>query len=111
MTEEFEHYFRICLNRELTSEEAKAYIFAVSEIVPVIATDEEVAMIYHIENGAHCYDVNLENDVSGAEGDQIFTILENLFEDDEFELESSMDTVSEQLYLNRALLEQLNQKL
>lgn len=108
MTEEFDHYFRVCLDRELTEEETKDFVYSVSDVVPVITTDDDVAMVYHVnEDGQHCYDINLEHDVSGDEGDQIYRTLEQLFEDDDFECESSMDTVSEQQVLNRALLEQL----
>ena len=113
ITDEFEHYFRLCVDRELSTDESRKLLFAVSEFVPVIATDEDVAMVYHYdeEDDQHCYDVNLERDISADEGDKLFQKLEYMFLDDDFECESSMDTVSEQLYLNRALLEQLNQKL
>lgn len=110
ITDEFEHYFRICITRKLSSEEAKQFLFAVSDNADVEADNSDVVMVYHLddETQAHCYDVRLATDITAEQGDDILFDLEDLFEADDFECESSMDTVSEQLVLNRALMEQLN---
>jgi hypothetical protein len=98
--------------RPISSKEAKQYLFAVNDIVPAEADDNDVVMVYHEDdNGAHCYDVRLSANVTGEEGDEILQSLEELFPNDDFELESSMDTIEEQQYLNRAVMEQLSTKL
>jgi hypothetical protein len=98
--------------RPISSKEAKQYLFAVNDIVSAEADDNDVVMVYHEDdNGAHCYDVRLSANVTGDEGDEILQSLEELFPNDDFELESSMDTIEEQQYLNRAVMEQLNTKL
>ena len=112
ITDEFNHYFRLCMPRPISSKEAKQYLFAVNDIVSAEADDNDVVMVYHEDdNGAHCYDVRLSANVTGDEGDEILQSLEELFPNDDFELESSMDTIEEQQYLNRAVMEQLNTKL
>jgi hypothetical protein len=98
--------------RPISSKEAKQYLFAVNDIVPAEADDNDVVMVYHEDdNGAHCYDVRLTANVTGDEGDEILQSLEELFPNDDFELESSMDSIEEQQYLNRAVMEQLSTKL
>lgn len=112
MTEEFDHYYRLCINRECSTEECRAFLLIVSKITDLDPTDEDVVMIYHVtDDDYHCYDVSLEKDISEKQGEQIFIALEELFPDDDFECEASMDSVSEQLYLNNALLEQLAKNL
>lgn len=113
ITDEFNRYFRLCMDRELSSDESRKLLFAVSDFVPVIATEDDVAMVYHYdeEDDQHCYDVNLERDISATEGDSLFQKLEYMFPDDDFDCESSMDTVSEQLYLNRAVMERLTKSI
>lgn len=113
VTEEFEHYFRLCLGRTISSEEARLYLFAVNDHADVEADDNDVVMVYHEddETGAHCYDVRLARDVTAEQGDEILHGLEEIFPTDDFELESSMDTVSEQQYLNRAVMEQLAKQI
>ncbi len=107
-TQEFEHYFRLCMPRKLTSDEARQYLFAVNDHADVEADSDDVVMVYHEDdNGAHCYDVRLAKDITGDQGDDILYGLEEIFPVDDFECESSMDTVSEQQYLNRAVMEQL----
>jgi hypothetical protein len=108
ITEEFDHYFRICLDRELSSKEARRIVLAISDVVPVVSDEEGVAMVYHLDEDQHCYDVNLESDVTADEGDQIFIALEKILPEDDFDCESSMDNMEEQTYLNRAVLEQLS---
>jgi len=109
--DEFEHYFRLCMPRTLDKEESRQFLFAVNDIVEAEADAEDVVMVYHEDEGMHCYDVRLGRDITAEEGDEILFDLEDLFPDDDFECESSMDKVEENLYLNRAILEQLNQKL
>lgn len=113
VTEEFEHYFRICLDRKITSEEARQFLFAVNDHADVEADSEDVVMVYHLddETGAHCYDVRLSKDVAAEQGDEILHALENIFPSDDFDCESSMDTVSEQQVLNRAVMEQLTKAI
>lgn len=112
-TEEFEHYFRICMGRKITSEEARQFLFAVNDHADVAADDDDVVMVYHLddETGAHCYDVRLSRDITAEEGDEILHGLEEIFPMDDFECESSMDSVSEQQSLNRAVMEQLTRSL
>jgi hypothetical protein len=107
-TEEFDHYFRICLDRTLSSEEAREFLFAVNDIAAAEADPDDVVMYYHTEDNRHCYDIRLATDITGEQGDQILEVVEELFPNDDFECESSMDSVSETHYLNRAILEQLS---
>ena len=109
--DEFEHYFRIRMPRTISSEEARNFLFAVNDVVSAQADNNDVVMVYHEDEGAHCYDVRLSEDVSGDDGDNILYSLEELFPNDDFECESSMSTVEEQQYLNRAVMEQLSKKL
>jgi hypothetical protein len=110
--DEFEHYFRICLPRQITSEEARKFLFAVDDVARANPDENDVVMVYHEgESGAHCYDVRLLKDATGEQGDEILSKLESIFPDDDFELESSMDMVSEHRILNTVVLEQLSKKL
>ena len=68
-------------------------------------------MVYHEDAGVHCYDIRLSRDVTADEGDEILYDLEDIFEDDDFECESSMTAVEEQQYINRAVMEQFNRLL
>lgn len=113
ITEEFEHYFRICLARTISSEEAKNFLFAVDDVAGAEPDDNDVVMVYHQDEdtNAHCYDVRLGSDIDGEQGDQILSKLEAIFPDDDFEAESSMDMVSEQEVLNRAVMEQLTKTI
>lgn len=113
LAEEFEHYFRLCMGRKISSEEARLYLFAVNDHADVEADKDDTVMVYHLDDdtGAHCYDVRLARDITGEQGDEILAGLEEIFPTDDFTAESSMDSVSENQYLNRAVLEQLNQKL
>jgi hypothetical protein len=97
--------------RTISSEEARNFLFAVNDVVSAQADNNDVVMVYHEDEGAHCYDVRLSEDVSGDDGDDILYSLEELFPNDDFECESSMSTVEEQQYLNRAVMEQLSKKL
>lgn len=113
IVDEFNHYFRLCLGRKIDSKEARLYLFAVDDHADVEADSEDVVMVYHFdeESGSHCYDVRLSQDITGEQGDQIIYGLEEIFPQDDFTCESSMDNMEEQHYLNRAVMEQLNQKL
>lgn len=112
-TQEFEHYFRLCISRTITSEEARQFLFAVNDHADVEADDNDVVMVYHLdeETQAHCYDVRLATDVTGDQGDNILYSLEEIFPDDDFECESSMENVEENFYLNKAVLEQLDKTI
>lgn len=110
--DEFEHYFRLCIARQCTSEETKSLVAIVSTFADIDPTDEDVVMVYHLnDDGYHCYDISLESDVTEEQGEQIIMELEELFENDDFDCEASIDSVDEQLYLNSALLEQLNKRI
>jgi hypothetical protein len=116
IVDEFPHYFRICLPRTLEKEESRAFLLLVNSIVEVEPTDDDVVMVYHEDpedhdGNPHCYDIRLAEDISGDQGDQILIGLEELFPEDDFDCESSMDSLSESYYLNQALLEQLKQNL
>ena len=116
VVDEFEHYFRICMPRTLSKEESRAFLLLVSKIADVEPTDDDVVMVYHEDtddhdSNPHCYDVRLSTDISGDDGDKILIALEELLPEDDFDCESSMDSVSESYYLNQALLEQLKTKL
>lgn len=113
VTDEFQHYFRLCMARTISSEEARQYLFAVNDHADVEADKDDVVMVYHLDddNGAHCYDVRLAKDVTGDQGDEILYGLEEIFPTDDFTCESSMENIEEQQYINRAILEQLNQNL
>lgn len=113
ITDEFQHYFRLCMGRQIDSKEARLYLFAVNDHAEVAADADDVVMVYHLDDdtGAHCYDVRLAKDITGEQGDEILYGLEEIFPTDDFQCESSMEPLEEQHYLNRAVLEQLNQKL
>jgi hypothetical protein len=114
--DEFDHYFRLCLNRTLTSAEARALLHVVDEIGDVEPEDDDTVMVYHLDDNdgdgyPHCYDVRLGSSLDAEQGDQLLTRLEEMFPDDDFDCESSMDSVSEQSLLNNITLEQLSNKL
>lgn len=95
--EEFEHYFRISLVRELTSEEVRNFVTMVEEHADVEPDDEDVAVVYHIDDqNNHCYDIRLEDDITADVGDELALACEEMFPDDDFELESSMGVIDEQ---------------
>ena len=73
-------------------------------------------MVYHLDDNEgdgnpHCYDVRLASSIDAEQGDLILASLEEMFPDDDFDCESSMDTVEEQHYLHGAVMEQLNKRL
>ena len=110
--DEFDNYFRICLNRTLSSAEAKQLLLVVDDIAEVEPEDDDTVMVYHMDdndgNGyPHCYDIRLASSIGAEQGDQLLASLEEIFPDDDFDCESSMDTVSEQTLLNDLTLEQL----
>ena len=114
--DEFDHYFRLCLDRTLTSEEARAYLLVVNELADVEPDDNDTVMVYHLDDNEgdgnpHCYDVRLVSSIDAGQGDQILASLEEMFPDDDFDCESSMETVEEQSYLHNAVMEQLTKKL
>jgi hypothetical protein len=114
--DEFDNYFRICLDRTLSSEEAKKLLLAVNNIAEVEPEDDDTVMVYHMDdndgNGyPHCYDVRLSESIDAEQGDQLLASLEELFPDDDFDCESSMEIVEEQSYLHTAVLEHLSKKL
>lgn len=123
IVDEFPHYFRICLNRKLSSEEAREVLFAVNDIADVEADDEDTVMVYHGDSDkaqeiypgdieeVHCYDVRLARDITGNQGDDILAKLEEIFPDEDFNCESSMELAEQQQYLNQALLENLKTSL
>jgi len=114
--DEFDHYFRLCLDRTLTSEEAKAYLLVVNELADVEPDNDDTVMVYHLDDNEsdgkpHCYDVRLASSINAEQGDQILASLEEMFPNDDFDCESSMDIEEEQSYLHTAVLEQLTKKL
>lgn len=112
-TEEFEHYFRLCMGRKIDGKEARLYLFAVNDHADVEADEADVVMVYHLDDdtGAHCYDVRLAKDVTAEQGDEILAGIQEIFPQDDFECESSMSTVEEQQFLNRAVMEQMTKLL
>ena len=114
--DEFDHYFRLCLNRTLSSEEAKAYLLVVNELADVEPEDDDTVMVYHLDDkeedgNPHCYDVRLSTSIDAEQGDQILASLEEMFPDDDFDCESSMEINEAQSYLHSAVMEQLNKRL
>lgn len=114
--DEFDNYVRLCMDRLLSKEEAKAFLLVVNELADVDPDDEDVVMVYHYDDkegdgNPHCYDVRLAESIEAEQGDDILASLEEMFPDDDFDMESSMETMEEQTYLNNALLEQLHKKL
>jgi hypothetical protein len=114
--DEFAHYFRLCLDRTLTSEEAKAYLLVVNELADVEPQDDDTVMVYHLDDNEsdgnpHCYDVRLAQSIDAEQGDQILASLEEMFPDDDFDCESSMELEEEQTYLHSAVMEQLAKRL
>lgn len=108
ISDEFDHYFRLCMGRKIDSKEAKLFLFAVNDHADVEADTDDVVMVYHIDDdtGAHCYDVRLSKNITAEQGDEILHGLEEIFPLDDFECESSMDMIEEQQYLNTAIMEQ-----
>jgi hypothetical protein len=43
--DEFDHYFRLCLDRTLSSAEAKAYLMVVNELADVEADNDDTVMV------------------------------------------------------------------
>ena len=114
--DEFDHYFRLCLDRILTSEEARALLLVVNELADVEPDDNDTVMVYHLDDNEgdgnqHCYDVRLAQSIDAEQGDQILASLEEMFPDDDFDCESSMESVEEQSYLHTAVMEQLTKKI
>ena len=114
--DEFDHYFRLCLDRTLSSEEAKAYLLVVNELADVEADDDDTVMVYHLDDNEedgnpHCYDVRLAQSIDAEQGDQILASLEEMFPEDDFDCESSMELEEEQHYLHGAVMEQLSKKI
>ena len=114
--DEFDHYFRLCLDRTLTSQEARAYLLVVNELADVEPDDNDTVMVYHLDDNEgdgnpHCYDVRLASSIDAEQGDQILASLEEMFPDDDFDCESSMELEEEQSYLHTAVMEQLSKTI
>jgi len=63
ITDEFEHYFRIRMPRTISSEEARNFLFAVNDVVTAEEDDNDVVMVYHEDENAHCYDGRLSKEI------------------------------------------------
>jgi len=114
--DEFDNYFRLCLNRTLSSEEAKAYLLVVNELADVEPDNDDTVMVYHLDDkeedgNPHCYDVRLASNITAEQGDQILASLEEMFPNDDFDCESSMNLEEEQRYLHGAVMEQLAKRI
>jgi hypothetical protein len=98
--EEFEHYFRICLDRVLSSEEVRNFVTMVEEHADVEPDDEDGVVVYHLDDKEgdgypHCYDIRLEDDITADVGDDLAQACEQMFPDDDFDIESSMGIIDE----------------
>jgi hypothetical protein len=109
--EEFEHYFRICLQRDLSSQEARAFLKLVEEYTDTEEDDEGVIMVYHTNDDAqHCYDIRLEDDITADVGDELLEACEEMFPNDDFDLESSMGIIGETFEFGEFKLNEADRK-
>jgi hypothetical protein len=83
ISNEFVNYFRLCVNRALSTQETLTLFLEVSGIART-NINEEVSMLYRMDNetNQHCYDIKLKQNISQAQAESILTNLKSIFVND-----------------------------
>ena len=86
ITNEFNNYFRLLSNKELTTQETLQFFIVVNDIVSADTSQEE-SMLYRVdsETNKHCYDVRLLQNPTAQQAGEILNNLKTTFLDDTLE--------------------------
>ena len=78
--EAFKHHVRLVVEEELDTDLIKTYYNTVKEHLgeTVQPNEEDVTMVHHLMDDAHCYDINLAEDMDAEQGDNVAEALNKL---------------------------------
>ena len=106
--EAFKHHIRLVVEQELDTDIIKTYYNTIKEHLgeTVQPNEEDVSMVHHIIDDAHCYDISLAEDMAVEQGDIIAEALNKLIDENtdfliegtnSIELEANLDEVNEEI--------------
>ena len=106
--EAFKHHIRLVVEQELDIDLIKKYYDTIKEhLGETVQSDEDnVSMVHHIMDEAHCYDINLTEDIDSEQGDIVAESLNKLIDENtdfliegtnSIELEANLDEVNEEI--------------
>jgi hypothetical protein len=109
--EAFKHHVRLVVEEELDTDLIKTYYNTVKEHLgeTVQPNEEDVTMVHHLMDDAHCYDINLAEDMDAEQGDNVAEALNKLIDENtdfliegtnSLELEANLDDVNEDINEN-----------
>ena len=81
--EAFKHHVRLVVEQELDTDLIKTYYNTVKEHLgeTVQPNDENVTMVHHLMDDAHCYDINLAKDMDVEHGDIVAEALAKMIDE------------------------------
>ena len=106
--EAFKHHIRLVVEQELDTDIIKTYYNTIKEHLgeTVQPNEEDVSMVHHIIDDAHCYDISLAEDMAVEQGDIIAEALNKLIDENtdfllegtnSIEFEANLDEVNEEI--------------
>ena len=86
--EAFKHHIRLVVENELDTDLIKKYYDTIQDhLGETVQSDEDnVSLVHHIMDGAHCYDINLIEDMDAEQGDNVAEALNKLINEDNEEI-------------------------
>ena len=82
---EFEHYFRLSLNRTLTGLEEIQFFVAVKNVAGNQIITNQANLSHNTEYTSHFYDVGLLTNINANQAETIFNNLKSIFPNDSLE--------------------------
>ena len=81
--EAFKHHIRLVVEQELDTDLIKQYYNTIKEHLgeTVQPDDENVSMVHHIMDDAHCYDISLAEDMDVEQGDIVAEALNKFIDE------------------------------
>jgi hypothetical protein len=85
ITDEFTHYFRLELSKELSGREIIHFFAAVKDIVSGKLTSESINISHRMNGAKHLYEVGLSENITQEQAKTIFDNLKGIFLVDDLE--------------------------
>ena len=82
---EFNNYFRLLINKELSGREVIHFFAAVKETVGGQITSESINVSHRMNGAKHLYEVGLSQNITQAQAETIFNNLKGVFLVDDLE--------------------------
>ena len=106
--EAFKHHIRLVVENELDADVIKKYYNTIKEhLEETVQPDEDnVSMVHHLLDEAHCYDISLAEDMDIEQGDIVAEALNKLIDENtdfliegtnSLEMEANLDDVNEEI--------------